>query len=61
MSGASGRDPCNPVWCFLIAYTIIPSATASDSRSDEGAMLIHCNRGATTKTASFRRKNGIGN
>jgi hypothetical protein len=34
---------------------------ASDSRSDEEAMLIHCDRGATTKTAPFRRKNGKGN
>src|SRR5437773_3863674 len=28
---------------------------APDSRSDEGAMLIHCDRGATTKTGPFRR------
>ena len=25
------------------------------TRSDEGAMLIHCKRGATTKTEPFRR------
>ena len=34
---------------------IVASATAPDSRSDEGAMLIHCDRGATTKTGPFRR------
>jgi hypothetical protein len=49
------------VWRFPITYTVVPSAAASDSRSDERAMLIHCDRGATTKTMLLRRKNGIGN
>ena len=34
---------------------IVASAMAQDSRSDEGAMLIHCDRVATTKTGPFRR------
>src|SRR5438034_10689317 len=40
---------------LLNSYTIVASATAPDSRSDEGAMLFHCDRGATTKTGPFRR------
>ena len=40
---------------FINSFTIFASATAPDSRSDEGGMLIHCNRGATTKTEPFRR------
>jgi len=40
---------------FINSFTIVASATAPDSRSDEGGMLIHCNRGATTKTEPFRR------
>src|SRR5947199_3207775 len=58
---------CRGIWCaqsspklrYLVlrlinSFTIVASATAPDSRSDEGAMLIHCNRGATTKTGPFR-------
>src|ERR1700746_1941693 len=37
------------------SVAIVASAMALDSRSDEGAMLIHCDRGATTKTGPFRR------
>src|SRR2546427_12475429 len=40
---------------LLNSYTVVASATAPDSRSDEGAMLFHCDRGATTKTGPFRR------
>src|SRR5439155_13817632 len=40
---------------LLNSYTIVASATAPDSRSDEGAMLFHCDGGATTKTGPFRR------
>src|SRR5437667_10837162 len=40
---------------LLNSYTIVASATAPDSRSDEGAMLLHCDRGAATKTGPFRR------
>ena len=40
---------------FIDSFTIVASTTAPDSRSDEGAMLIHCKRGATTKTGPFRR------
>src|SRR5213594_2172500 len=39
---------------LLNSYTVVASATAPDSRSDEGAMLFHCDRGATTKTGPFR-------
>src|SRR5438552_10450716 len=40
---------------LINSFTIVASAMAPDSRSDEGAMLIHCDRGATTKTGPFRR------
>src|SRR5947199_6706601 len=40
---------------FINSFTIVASAMAPDSRSDEGGMLIHCDRGATTKTGPFRR------
>src|SRR5213083_3156181 len=43
------------VSCLLNSYTIVASATAPDARSDEGAMLIHCDRGATTQPGPFRR------
>src|SRR5436309_8371179 len=39
---------------LINSFTIVASATAPDSRSDEGAMLIHCDRGATTQTGPFR-------
>src|SRR5207249_6823698 len=39
---------------LLNSYTVVASATAPGSRSDEGAMLFHCDRGATTKTGPFR-------
>src|SRR5437899_3181841 len=40
---------------LINSFTIVASAMAPDSRSDEGAMLIHCDREATTKTGPFRR------
>src|SRR5438876_6050986 len=59
---------CRGIWCaqsspklrYLVlrlinSFTIVASAMAPDSRSDEGAMLIHCDRGATTKTGPFLR------
>src|SRR5881628_936885 len=45
----------NLVLRLINSFTIVASAMAPDSRSDEGAMLIHCDRGATTKTGPFRR------
>src|SRR5437870_11969398 len=45
----------NLVLRLINSFTIVASAMAPDSRSDEGAMLIHCDRGATTKTEPFRR------
>src|SRR5262245_4653647 len=38
--------------------TRVRSATVPDSRSEEEAMLIHCDRRATTKTGPFRPKAG---
>src|SRR5206468_6074775 len=43
------------VSCFINSCTIVASATAPDCRSDEEAMLFHCDRGATRKTGPFRR------
>jgi len=38
--------------------TRVRCATVPDSRSEEEAMLIHCDRRATTKTGPFRPKAG---
>jgi len=49
---------------LINSFTIVASAMAPNSRSDEGAMLIHCDRGATTKTghsaATLRADGGCG-